>query len=303
MRSAMRAFDARMNPTWTRRQLLRGALGTLAVACTPSRVAPPVTGPRSFGDIEARVGGRVGVFALDTGTGRQLAHRPDERFAMCSTFKWVLAAAVLARVDRGELSLGDRVPYGANDLLEHAPVTREHVRGGAMTVDALAAAAVTVSDNTAANLLLAKIDGPDGLTRFARSFGDNVTRLDRDEPALNDNVPGDPRDTTSPRAMATLMRRLLVDDGLSAASRERLVGWLRACETGRDRLRAGLPADWTVADKTGTGQRGSVNDVALAWPPGRPPVIIAAYLSDSEAKLPSLASAHAEIGRVVAHQL
>lgn len=303
----MTAFGARMSPTWTRRQLLRGTLGTLAAACDPSRVAGPVKGPksgaRSFGEIEASVGGRVGVFAFDTGTGRQLAHRPDERFAMCSTFKWVLAAAVLGRVDRGELSLGDRVPYGANDLIEHAPVTGERVRDGAMTVDALAEAAVTVSDNTAANLLLAKVDGPAGLTRFSRSFGDTVTRLDRDEPTLNDNTPGDPRDKTSPRAMATLMRRLLLDDGLSAASRERLLGWLRACETGKDRLRAGLPVGWTVADKTGTGQRGSVNDVAIAWPPDRPPVVIAAYLSDSEAELDMLARAHAEIGRLVAHQL
>lgn len=222
----MTAFDARMTSTCTRRQLLGGALGTLAAGCASSRGAEPgkspTPGPRSFADLEARVGGRVGVFALDTGTGRHLAHRPDEPFAMCSTFKWVLAAAVLARVDHGELSLADRVPYGEGDLLDHAPVTREHVRDGAMSVDALAEAAVVVSDNTAANLLLAKVDGPAGLTRFVRSHGDTLTRLDRNEPTLNENAPGDPRDTTSPRAMATLVRRLLVDDGLFAASRERL---------------------------------------------------------------------------------
>ncbi|MBX3196582.1 MAG: class A beta-lactamase [Labilithrix sp.] len=296
-----------MNRNWTRRQLLHGTLGALAAACAPARDERPAnvprSGPRSLAEIEETVGGRVGVFALDTGTGRQLAHRPDERFAMCSTFKWVLAAAVLARVDRGELSLDDRVAYGSDDLLDHAPVTRARVTDGTMTVEALAQAAVTVSDNTAANLLLAKTGGPTGLTAFVRQHADTVTRLDRDEPTLNDNTPQDPRDTTSPRAMALLMRELLCGDALSAASRERLLGWMRTSDTGRDRLRAGLPAGWSAGDKTGTGQRGSVNDVAIAWPPGRAPVLVAAYLSDSDAALPSLAGAHAEIGRLVAQQL
>lgn len=305
MAPSMAAFDARMSPIWTRRQLLCGTLGALA-ACAPSRVAGPSgpsSGARSLREIEKSVGGRVGVFALDTGTGRQLASRPDERFAMCSTFKWVLAAAVLARVDRGALSLEDRVAYGPGDLIEHAPVTRAHVTEGALTVGSLAEAAVTVSDNTAANLLLTTVDGPAGLTRFIRAHGDDVTRLDRNEPTLNENAPGDRRDTTSPRAMASLMRQLLVGDRLSAASRERLLGWLRACETGKDRLRAGLPPGWTVADKTGSGERGSVNDVAIVWPPGRPPILIAAYLSDGDAGVETLARAHAEIGRLVAQEL
>ncbi|HVJ88508.1 MAG TPA: class A beta-lactamase [Labilithrix sp.] len=294
-----------MNTIWTRRQLLHGALGTLATACAPARVAGPVPSPssKSFAEIEERVGGRVGVFARDTGTGRELTHRPDERFAMCSTFKWVLAAAVLARVDRGELSLDDRIPYGPSDLIEHAPITSKHVAEGAMTVDALAQAAVTVSDNTAANLLLAKIDGPAGLTSFVRALGDTVTRLDRTELTLNDNEPNDPRDTTSPRAMVTLMHRLLCQSALTAESRERLLRWLRACDTGKNRLRAGLPERWTAGDKTGTGQRGSVNDVAIAWPPGRAPILIAAYLSDGNADLEVLEAAHADIGRLVAQQL
>ncbi len=296
-----------MKQTWTRRELLRGALGTWAAACVPSRAVGPTNGanvePRALADLEEKVGGRVGVFAIDTGTGRQLAHRPDERFAMCSTFKWVLAAAVLTRVDRRELSLDERVRYGASDVLEHAPIAREHVADGTMTVAALAQAAVTVSDNTAANLLLARIGGPAGLTAFMRSAGDTVTRLDRDEPTLNENAPGDPRDTTTPRAMATLMRQLLCRGTLSAASRERLLGWMRACETGKDRLRAGLPAGWTVGDKTGTGPRCAVNDVAIAWPPGRAPILVAAYLSDGDAGPGRLVEAHAEIGRLVARAL
>jgi beta-lactamase class A len=294
-----------MIQAWTRRHFLLGTSGALATACAPSRVAAvPAGAPRSIAEIEARVGGRVGVFALDTGTGRQLAYQPDERFAMCSTFKWALAAAVLARVDRAELSLPERVAYGQADLLEHAPATREHVAEGSMTVDALMRAAVTVSDNTAANLLLAKIGGPAGFTRFVRSLGDPVTRLDRHEVTLNTNdPPGDPRDTTSPRAMVGLMRRVLCGDVLSPAGRERLLGWLRACETGRNRLRAGLPQGWIVGDKTGSGGHCAVNDVAIAWPPGRAPILVAAYMSDGEAGLEALGAAHADVGRLVGREL
>jgi beta-lactamase class A len=300
-------FDAAMTRALTRKQFLLGTFGTLVTACVPSRVAAPATvpagTPRSIAEIEARVGGRVGVFALDTGTGRQLAHRPDERFAMCSTFKWALAAAILARVDHAELSLDDRLPYRSSDLLEHAPVTREHVAEGSMTIEALARAAVTVSDNTAANLLLAKVGGPAGFTQFVRSLGDPVTRLDRDEPTLNANDPGDPRDTTSPRAMVGLMSRILCGDVLSIAGRERLLGWLRACETGKDRLRAGLPRDWTVGDKTGSGGRDTINDVAIAVPPGRAPILIAAYMSEGPWGDRVLSAAHADVGRLVARDL
>jgi beta-lactamase class A len=248
------------------------------------------------------VGGRLGVFALDTGTSRQLGHRADELFAMCSTFKWVLVAAILLRVDRGELSLDDRVSFGPPDLLEYAPVAREHVHEGFLTVRALARAAVTVSDNTAANLLLARLGGPSGLTTFIRSLGDRVTRLDRMEPMLNTNDPGDPRDTTSPRAMVGLMKQLLCSDTLSASSREQLMSWLRDCETGKDRLRAGLPPGWTVGDKTGTGLRSAVNDVAIATPPGRAPILVAAYMSDGRAAPGMLQAAHADVGRLVARE-
>jgi beta-lactamase class A len=240
---------------------------------------------------------------LDTGSGRQLAHRPDERFAMCSTFKWVLAAAILARVEHGQLALDERASFESKDLLEYAPVTRQHVAEGFMTVGALAQAAITVSDNTAANLLLAKVGGPVGFTEFVRSLGDSVTRLDRNEPSLNSNDAGDPRDTTSPRAMVKLMRKVLCGDTLSPSGRERLLGWLRACETGKDRLRAGLPRDWTLGSKTGTGKRGAVNEVAIALPPGRAPILIASYLSDGNAGLPALTAAQAEVGRLVAREL
>ena len=246
------------------------------------------------------MGGRVGLCALDTGSGRQLAHRTDERFAMCSTFKWALGAAVLARVDRGELALAERVTYGEGELLEYAPTTRARVAEGAMTIEALVEAAITVSDNTAANLLLAKVDGPAGLTRFLRQLGDAVTRLDRNEPTLNTNLPGDVRDTPSPAAMVGTMKAVLTGEALSPGSRERLIGWMKRCQTGRDRLRAGWPASWLAGDKTGTGERGAVNDVAIVWPPGRAPLLVASYLSDSGSPLEALTAAHAEVGRRVA---
>lgn len=250
--------------------------------------------------IESKTGGRLGLFALDMQTGRQLASRADERFAMCSTFKWVLAAQVLAGVDRSQWSLDQQVAYGRKDLLEHAPATQEHVARGSMTLEDLARAAVVVSDNTAANLLLSKLGGAESLTQFVRSLGDRTTRLDRLEPALNSNAPGDVRDTTSARAMVLLMNRILCGDALSAASRQRLIGWLQACETGKARLRAGLPADWVVGDKTGTGHNGACNDVAIAVPPGRAPVLIALYLSDGHEKVEALEPAQAEVARIIA---
>lgn len=244
----------------------------------------------------------MGVYAMDTGSGRGLSHRADERFALCSTFKWVLAAAVLERVERAELSLEQPIAYGASDLLEYAPVARENVTDGSLPLEVLLRAAVVVSDNTAANLLLEKVQGPAGLTRVVRSWGDAVTRLDRPEPMLNSNEPGDPRDTTSPRAMVQLMRAVLCGSVLSLTSRERLIEWLRASETGKNRIRAGLPGDWVVGDKTGSGARNAVNDVAIAQPPDRAPVLVAVYTSGSAAPLDVLEAVHAYIGRHIAQE-
>jgi beta-lactamase class A len=286
-----------------RRDILFGASGLLLAACSDrdTVVSNPTAAVEqaSILEIERRVGGRVGVFALDTGSGRTLEHRADERFAMCSTFKWVLAAAVLHRVDRGQLSLDEQVPFQAADLLEHAPVAREHLASGVLSIETLAKAVVTVSDNTAANLLLGKIDGPEGMTRFIRAEGDDVTRLDRIEPMMSTNEPDDPRDTTSPRAMVGLMQRILYGDVLAPRSHARLKGWMIACETGTDRLRAGFPENWVVGDKTGSGGRNAINDVAFAEPPGRPPILVAAYLSEGHASKEDLKAAHAEVARVV----
>lgn len=287
-------------PSCTRREFLVAVVSALATM--PILSAASTEGePASIADIEARIGGRVGVFAVDTGSDKVMAHRPDERFAMCSTFKWVLAATVLAHVERKLLSLRDRILYGQTDLLPYAPVTSKHAAEGFMTVGDLTRAAVVVSDNTAANLLLSKVGGPSAVTEFARSCGDAVTRLDRYEPELNGNVAGDPRDTTSPRAMAALMRKVLCGNRLSYTSRGLLLRWLRDCETGHDRLRAKLPKDWLVGDKTGTGEHGAVNDVAIAIPPGRSPILVAAFLSEGRVGRPALSAAHASIGALAAH--
>jgi beta-lactamase class A len=236
---------------------------------------------------------------------------------MASTFKWILAAAVLASIGKGELSWDQPVPYGASDLLEYAPVARQHVDEGEMTVEALAEAIIVLSDNTAANLLLAKVGGPAGLTNFIRACGDPITRLDRDEPMLNTNLPDDPRDTTSPRAMVGLMRRILCGPSvLQSMYRAQLWHWLRASQTGKSRLRAGFPKDWIVGDKTGTSKRNAVNDVAIAVRKpekgsvdrerahvGLPPILVAVYMSESPAETVNvLEAAHADVGRLVARE-
>lgn len=249
-------------------------------------------------ELERKCGGRLGVAILDTASGTSLTHRSTERFPMCSTFKLVAAAAVLARVDRKEDSLDRIIPFTKADLLAYAPVTTQRVGEGGMPLGDLCEAAITMSDNTAANLMLATFGGPTGLTAYARSIGDRVTRLDRTEPTLNESTPGDPRDTTSPAAILGTMKRLLLGDALTSASRERLTAWLVATKTGDARVRAGVPRGWRVGDKTGTGSHGSTNDVAIVFPPGRAPILIAAFITQTTAKTSVGEAVLADIGRL-----
>nr|6YRS_A Chain A, ancestral beta-lactamase [synthetic construct]6YRS_B Chain B, ancestral beta-lactamase [synthetic construct] len=249
-------------------------------------------------ELEKRSGGRVGVIVLDTATGRRIAYRGDERFPMMSTFKALLAAAVLARVDAGKERLGRRITYSKEDLVDYSPVTEKHV-GDGMTVAELCEAAITLSDNTAANLLLEALGGPAALTAFLRSIGDEVTRLDRWEPELNEAAPGDERDTTMPAAMAATLRTLLLGDALSPASRQQLVDWLVANKTGGKLLRAGLPADWRIGDKSGAGEHGSRNIIAVIGPPGRAPIIVVIYLTESQVDADARDAVIAEVGRLV----
>lgn len=295
-----------------RRSFLKRGLagGSLLLGLPGALHAAPAWQPLDFDAacraLEARLGGQIGVFALDTGSQARLAYRADQRFAMCSTFKLLLAAAVLARIDAGQLRPDQRLRYGPRDLVPHAPVTGALLEGGSqsasLTVAALCEAILVHSDNPAANLLLPLVGGPPGLTRFAREQGDVITRLDRIEPALNSNEPGDPRDCSTPEAFVGLLDRLL-GSALSDELRQQLLVWMNASETGLRRLRAGAPQDWPAADKTGTGARGAVNDVAVFFPPQRAPILMAVFMSGSSQPLAALEAAHAELATRALAQL
>jgi len=249
--------------------------------------------------IEQRTGARIGVAALDTGSGKRLDYRSEERFPMCSTFKFLAAAAVLMRVDERQEKLERFVRYDAKDILEYAPVTKAHLKDGGMTLGALCAAAIEQSDNTAANLLLDAIGGPARLTNFAHSLGDEMTRLDRKEPELNSAIPGDERDTTTPEVMCADMERLLLGNVLSESSRHQLEDWLRHNETGALMIRAGVPRTWTVGDKTGRCSNGATNDMAIVRPPERAPILVAIYSIGSTSSADDRAASVAEAARVV----
>lgn len=295
-----------MAPVFPRRLFISAGLVCSVAGCSrePRDTSHIPTLAAELSTLERRLGGRVGVYAFSpTLPGApQLAHRADERFAMCSTFKWALAARVLGMSDRGELGLAESVPLSQAALQEHAPAARALFERGrrSMSLEACCEAAVTVSDNTATNLLLARVGGPQGLTTYFRSSGDEVTRLDRMEPELNTNLPSDVRDTTTPRAMARVLALSLTGELLSPRSREQLGAWLVACSTGDDRLRAGFPSHLRVGDKTGTGNNGACNDVAVVWRSNGKPLIVASYFSGSQAPLADLLRGHRRVGQLVA---
>lgn len=254
---------------------------------------------REIARLESGLKARLGVSILDTATGQGVSHRGGERFPLCSTFKMLACAAVLKRVDAGQEDLGRRIRFDASDLVTYSPVTKDRVGGDGMTLGEICAAAMTQSDNTAANLILKTLGGPSGVTTFARSLGDPMTRLDRWETHLNEATPGDLRDTTTPDAMAANLRSLVVDASLSQGSRDQLTTWLLSNKTGDAKLRAGLPEDWRIGDKTGSGDHGTTNDVAVLWPPRRKPLIASVYMTDTKASFDDCNAAIADIGRAV----
>ncbi|MGP3977727.1 class A beta-lactamase [Streptomyces sp. 8N114] len=227
-----------------------------------------------FAALERKYGARLGVYALATGTGATLAYRADERFAFCSTFKAFAAAAVLHRNPLGHLD--KRVRYSKTDVDSISPVTEKHIATG-MTIRQLCDAAVRYSDGTAGNLLMRDLGGPEQLTAYLRGLGDKVSRMDNYEPELNRDRPGDPRDTTTPEAIAADLRELVLGDALTGDKRALLKDWLLSNTTsvGEKRIRAGVPRGWTVADKTGTGNWGRANDIAVVWPPRKAPLVMA----------------------------
>jgi beta-lactamase class A len=249
--------------------------------------------------LETREGGRLGVFALDTATGRHLEHRRVERFAMCSTFKFLAAAAILQRVDRGKDNLDRQIEYGDADLLEYAPVSKEHVKEGRMVLADVCSAAVEWSDNTAANLLLQILGGPQGLTAFIRTLGDDVTRLDRNEPSLNVVGPGEVRDTSTPASMVGLLSTVLFGQVLSPDSRSRLEGWMLDAKVGEHRIPAGLPPGWRIAHKTGTWSD-QTNDVGVVWPRNRAPIVVAAFYFRDGTPQEQREGVLRDVGRIIA---
>ncbi|RFU47678.1 class A beta-lactamase [Paraburkholderia sp. DHOC27] len=266
--------------------------------------ANPSANPNAarFAQLEGTFGGRLGVYALDTGNGARIMYRESERFPFCSTFKVILAGAILTMSERNEGLLKRRIKYSQKEVVHYSPISEKHVADG-MTIEELCRAALQYSDNTAANMLIAQAGGPSGVTSFAHSIGVDEFRLDRWETALNDAIPGDPRDTATPAAMAHALQVLTLGDALPAALRETLQTWLRGNTTGTKRIAAGVPAGWQVGDKTGTGDYGTGNDLAILWPPGRKPVILAVYHTNSDANAQPNDQVIAEAAKIVAAAL
>ena len=259
---------------------------TLLIPSQSLAAVPGASWKDGLAELESGFGGRIGAYAFDRSTRTVLSYRGDEQFPLLSTFKVLAGAAVLhkARRCRGDL-LGREVRWTEADLVDYSPITEQHIDIG-MTVAELCLAAIAHSDNTAANLILDQIGGPAQLTAFVRTLGDEVTRLDRWETDLNDWRPGEVRDTTSPAAMGRDLRKLLLGRSLSTDDRSTLIGWMEASTTGGARIRAGVPGDWIVGDKTGSASTyGCAHDVAVAHPPAGEPVVLAVYTNRTVADL------------------
>lgn len=288
----------------TRRGLIGGAALLLPVFQLP-RIAFAAADDIDvrLAALEKKTGGRLGVSVLDTGTNIGFDYRETEQFPMLSTFKTLAAACVLARIDQNEDALERRIQFSKADLVTYSPATEKFADGEGMTLSAICEAAVTLSDNTAGNLLLAQVGGPKGLTAWLRSIGDTQTRLDRIEPDLNESLKDDPRDTTTPAAMRETITTLIAGDALSVQSREHLLGWLVSNKTGDARLRAGLPKNGVIGEKTGTTDKGGACDVGLFKPERRSPIFISAYVAEAKVPVKELNPVFAEIGRMVGEML
>jgi beta-lactamase class A len=282
-----------------RREFL--SIGAAALASPAWAQTAPMA---AITDYEAASGGHIGLYAENIRTGARLTWRADERFVMCSTFKASLAACVLARVDHGQDHLDQAIAFGPADVPDwHAPIAKANLGKGALSVRQLCQAAVEQSDNTCATLLLARIGGPPALTAFWRGMGDRVTRLDDTEPLLNQTPLGGVRDTTTPASMAGILRQLVLGKVLAPPSRTLLTQWLVGCQTGDNRLRAGLPKTWTIGDKTGNNGQDAAGDIAVAWPRPDQPIVISVYTRGGRPTPAQLEAAFAEIGRLVGKRL
>jgi beta-lactamase class A len=276
--------------------------GTLTRDLHPRPVDGGLIPGFSFELIELDVGGRLGVFVLDTETGRSSGWGENRRWPLNSTFKFLLAGAVLLRVDAGAERLDRRLPIRAGDLVAWSPVLASAV-GQELSVGQLCHAAMTASDNAAANLLLSSLGGPAALTAILRDTGDRVTRIDRFEPALNQATEGDPRDTTTPRQMVQNMAGFLRGDVLSPDGKAQLWRWMIDNTTGGARIRAGVPDGWVVGDRTGAGTAGETSTIAAIMPPGRAPLLMAVYVAGSRRDDAFQSARHAELARIATANL
>ncbi|MDI1258146.1 class A beta-lactamase [Aquabacterium sp.] len=298
-----------MNHSPLRRSLLLAcASAPFLAACTSVATVPAPNARKTsaaeelLAQLEASSGGRLGVAAFDVANNAHVQHRADERFPLCSTFKVIAVGAVLNRSIKEPALMQQRMSYEASDLVAHSPITGKHV-GQGMTVADLCAAALQHSDNTAANVLMKLLGGPAAVTAFAHSIGDEAFRLDRWETDLNTAIPGDPRDTSTPNNMARSLQGLALNNVLADPQRDQLQAWLRGNTTGATRIRAGVPADWVVGDKTGAGDHGTTNDIAVLWPPTGSPIVLAVYFTQPDKATPMRNDVIAAAARIVAEAL
>ena len=283
------------------RRKVASAIG-MAIAGCPVRLFGQERLPliEKIDELAARLHARVGIMIIDHGTGRSFERNADQLFPITSTFKAFAAAAVLARVDRGQDQLDRRIRFSSESIVPYSPITEARVGDVGMSLGEVCEAACTMSDNTAGNLVLQAIGGPSEFTRFMRSIGDGVTRLDRIETALNEGLPGDARDTTSPRAAVTSLDKLLLRDILSDASRDMLKRWMVGNKVAGPLLRSGIPSDWIIADRSGAGGNGSRSIIAAMWPAARKPILAAIYITETQASMNDRNATIAEIGAAIA---
>ena len=279
------------------------AVANASASASPIPIAYPKSTMDTFFELEKKLNGRIGVYALETESAKVVSFRADEKFMMCSTFKALLAAHILQRVDQKMESLSRRVSILQSDLLAYAPITSRHVSAQGMSIRELAQAAIQYSDNTAANLLLRTQDGPAGLTRFLHSIGDEISHLDRIEPELNTPVAGRELDMTTPKAMAETLKKLLFEKILTPESQKQLKEWLLGNTTGEHRLKAGLPKGWTIGDKTGSGDHGATNDIGVLYPPSGSPISISVFAADSIKKREDIEAIFPEIAKLVLSEM
>lgn len=275
---------------------LTGMLMIAAIGCSvPTHAAfNQQTLKSQFETLESKSGGRLGVTVIDTSDGSEYSWRGNERFPLCSTSKVMAVAAILKKNESDHSLPGKKIHINKNDMVNYNPITQKYI-GSSMTVAELSAAALQYSDNAAMDKLLAYLGGPQQATHFARTIGDKAFRLDRKEPELNTAIPDDARDTTTPSAMADTLNKLVLGTALKGEQRARLSEWMKGNTTGANSIKAGLPVDWIVADKTGSGDYGTTNDIAVIWPKNKAPIILTAYFTqndkDAAARKDVLASA------------